>query len=202
MTADGDRRTMSYSAGDYETLLKMVQQQFPDFTMEQLKQQATIQTIENPEMHFKVQFHCDVIRSMVKSACALAFDCGVSTVECELALPILLSDCSDSCTCNLIGLIGRGRDLFPNALTTDSHLVYVASDAQIGLVVAYVSVFGMEITIPLTLKHEGNEFRKSYCINATTGKEVKVDHAPDALAVGCEFLGIPKPEFLWPDRSA
>jgi hypothetical protein len=122
----------------------------------------------------------------VKSAYTLAVSSGVKPEVCVEAREYLLHEDGTPCFNYFFK-----RDLVTNR-PTDSvfHCVAVAGDPVTGQLIGYVELYSTwRMVICLSSQYAGGPFQKSYAVNPTTGKEIKLlfdlNFSRDELRAAC-----------------
>lgn len=114
------------------------------------------------------------LRSIVKSALALAFCAGVDLLQCHLALEFLLNDTAPKC----VGLhYEKGVDLLldrPGDVPV--HCVHVEGREGEHSLVGYIELFSLwRAVICLSTTYSGPDFSETYAVDPTSGSEIAID---------------------------
>jgi hypothetical protein len=108
-------------------------------------------------------------RSVVKTATAFAFHCGVSVDQCDLAVRYLRDEAAEAA----FGYYYE-RDLVAGRPAgVPIHCVAVTGDPATGMLLGYVEYFGTQrVVVGLSQSYAGPPIARSYGLDPTTGKTI------------------------------
>ena len=113
-------------------------------------------------------------RSLVKSAVALAYDAGVDSNRCDLALDYLLNEGGDPC----FGYYyDEDRDLVINRpVERPFHCVYVKGNSETQTILGYIELYSLyRLVLCLSSSYLGRTFTNVYAIDPVKGEEIDID---------------------------
>jgi hypothetical protein len=108
-------------------------------------------------------------RSVVKTATAFAFYCGVPIDQCDLAVAYLRAESAEPA----FGYYYE-RDLVAGRPSgAPIHCVAVTGDPEAGMLLGYVEYFGVQrVVVCLSQSYAGPPLARSYGLDPTTGKTI------------------------------
>ena len=108
-------------------------------------------------------------RSVVKTAIAFAFHCGVSVDQCDLAVKYLRDKTAEAA----FGYY-YDRDLLANRPAgVPIHCVAITGDPATGMLIGYVEYFGIQrVVVGLSQSHAGPSIARAHGLDPTTGQTV------------------------------
>jgi hypothetical protein len=108
-------------------------------------------------------------RSVVKTATAFAFHCGVSVDQCDLAVRYLRDEAAEAA----FGYYYE-RDLVAGRPAgVPIHCVAVTGDPATGMLLGYVEYFGTQrVVVGLSQSYAGSPIARSYGLDPTTGETI------------------------------
>jgi len=111
-------------------------------------------------------------RSVVKTATAFAFHCGVSIDQCDLALAYLRDEAAEPA----FGYYYEQDLVKGRPADVPIHCVAVVGDPETGMLLGYVEYFGIHrVVVCFSQSYSGPAIARSHALDPTTGKIVLVD---------------------------
>jgi hypothetical protein len=108
-------------------------------------------------------------RSLVKTATAFAFHCGVSVGQCDLAVEYLRDKTAEPS----FGYYYESDLVAGRPAGVPIHCVAVAGDPTTGMLLGYVEYFGVNrVVVCLSQSYAGPPLARSYGLDPTTGNTV------------------------------
>ena len=165
---------VNLQAPSWDEMVRQVQgvvKNYPWVDGESLLQQAAeIEPIPNFETRQELSNE-KAYKSAVKTCLGLAYDCGLTIEECELARAHLLED-GERC----FGTFAP-RDIVVNRPSAPVfHSVSLMGDSKSGLLLAYLEYFGFyRVVVCLSDTYSGEDLSASYSIDPLTGNELKLE---------------------------
>jgi hypothetical protein len=110
-------------------------------------------------------------RSVVKTATAFAFHCGVPVGQCDLAVAYLRDETAEPAFGDYFE-----RDLVTGRLAgVPIHCVAVAGDPATGMLLGYVEFFGVQrVVVCLSQSYAGPPLAQAYGLDPTIGKTISL----------------------------
>jgi len=134
----------------------------------------------------------EVGRSLVKSALAVVFECGIDPHCCEEALGYLKHD-AEPC----FGYFYSSDPIIDRPMGMPLHCIYVKGDPVEKLIIGYVEFFGYQrVALCLSSNYQGQSFEGCYAINPldATEQNLKIQFSltPDIVADCYDYKLIPE----------
>lgn len=173
----GDGVYFQVSANDMKQarqILTGLKRTYPNLDVEKTLASATAQT-KYPDGYFHFEFRFGGLsfgKSLVKTALALLSVNGINPKICERANTYIFDD-GEPC----FGYYYHHRDLLINRpVGVPIHCVCVRGNKAERTVQAYIEYFGIvRVVFSLSANYDGMDFRYSYAIDPTQGREISID---------------------------